>query len=68
VPGVTISGRITAQASVLRIGGRAAAHGTLRLGAHMTLDGILGGKRVQLAGAEPQAVNAQMARLDYRER
>jgi pimeloyl-ACP methyl ester carboxylesterase len=68
VPGVTISGRITAQAKVLRIGGRAAAHGTLRLGSHMTIEGVLGGKHVQLAGAEPQAVNAQMARLDYRER
>jgi pimeloyl-ACP methyl ester carboxylesterase len=68
VPGVTISGRITAQARVLRIGGSAAAHGTLRLGPHMTLDGVLGGKHVHLAGAEPRAVSAQMARLDYSDR
>jgi len=68
IPGVTISGRISSTASVLRVGGSAAARGTLRIGPHMTLAGVLGGKRVQLAGAEPQAVNAQMARLDYRGR
>ena len=34
VPGVTVSGKLTSQASELRIGGAAAAHGTLRLGPH----------------------------------
>jgi hypothetical protein len=31
IPGVTVSGKVTASATVLRIGGSAAAHGTLRL-------------------------------------
>jgi pimeloyl-ACP methyl ester carboxylesterase len=63
VPGVTISGKISSTAKVLRIGGRAAAHGTLRLGPQMTLAGVLGGKRVRLTSTGPQAVGAQMARL-----
>ena len=63
VPGVTISGRISSSSRILRVGGRAAAHGTLRVGPQMQLSGVLGGKRVRLAATGPQAVGAQMARL-----
>jgi pimeloyl-ACP methyl ester carboxylesterase len=63
VPGVTISGRISSTTRVLRVGGRAAAHGTLRVGPQMTLSGVLGGKRVRLEENGPQAVGAQMALL-----
>ncbi len=48
VPGVTISGTIKAEADDLRIGGPAAAHGTLRMGAHRTFVGTLSGRRVHL--------------------
>jgi pimeloyl-ACP methyl ester carboxylesterase len=63
VPGVTISGRIGSTSRVLRVGGRAAAHGTLRVGPQMTLSGVLGGKHVRLEDTGPQAVGAQMALL-----
>jgi pimeloyl-ACP methyl ester carboxylesterase len=63
VPGVTISGKIGSTSRVLRVGGSAAAHGTLRVSPQMTLSGILDGKRVRLASTGPQAVGAQMARL-----
>jgi pimeloyl-ACP methyl ester carboxylesterase len=48
VPGVTLSGAIKAEAADLTIGGRSAAHGTLRLGANHALVGKLGGRRVQI--------------------
>ncbi len=63
VPGVTISGRLASGTDTLRIGGGAAAHGTLRLGPHTTIAGVLGGRRVKLQSAGPQAVGAQMALL-----
>jgi pimeloyl-ACP methyl ester carboxylesterase len=63
VPGVTVSGKLTAKASELRIGGSTAAHGILRLGPHKLLTGVLGGERVQTADAETQAASAQMARF-----
>ena len=63
VPGVTISGRISSTSRVLHVGGRAAAHGTLRVGPQMTLSGVLGGKHVRLEDTGPQAVGAQMALL-----
>src|SRR4029077_3612428 len=47
VPGVTLSGSIKADTADLVIGGRSAAHGTLRLGARDALVGKLGGRRVQ---------------------
>ena len=46
VPGVTVSGKVTATEVVLHIGGSAAAAGTLRLGSHHRLSGTLGGQRV----------------------
>ena len=63
VPGVTISGRLGSSSSVLRVGGRAAARGTLRVGPQKTLSGVLGGTRVDFADTGPQAIGAQMARL-----
>ncbi len=48
VPGVTISGAVKAESIVLRIGGSAAAHGTLRLGARKALVGTLAGQHVHL--------------------
>jgi pimeloyl-ACP methyl ester carboxylesterase len=63
VPGVTISGRIGSTSRILRVGGRAAAQGTLRVGPQMTLSGVLGGKHVRLEDTGPQAVGAQMALL-----
>ena len=66
IPGVTVSGKISQNGAVLRIGGAAAARGTLRLEAHL-LSGTLGGKRVRAghsldgaaAGAAILRMNAQ---------
>jgi pimeloyl-ACP methyl ester carboxylesterase len=49
VPGVTVSGTLGSNTANLRVGGSAAAPGTLRLGAHGALVGTLGGRRVKLA-------------------
>ncbi len=48
VPGVTISGTLKTESVTLRVGGSAAARGTLRLGPHKALVGDLGGQRVRL--------------------
>jgi pimeloyl-ACP methyl ester carboxylesterase len=48
IPGMTISGALRSETADLRIGGSAAAHGTLRLGRHHTLVGALGGRHVHL--------------------
>ncbi len=57
VPGVTLSGTVKAEKITLRISGKAAAHGTLRLGRHKALVGELGGERVT-TGASPTATAA----------
>jgi pimeloyl-ACP methyl ester carboxylesterase len=49
VPGVTISGTVADNSVTLRVSGSSAAHGTLRLGSHKTLTGVLGGQHVHLA-------------------
>jgi pimeloyl-ACP methyl ester carboxylesterase len=49
VPGVTLSGAIKVEEADLRIGGSSAAHGTLRLGAHDSLVGTLGGRHVRVS-------------------
>ncbi len=51
VPGVTVSGTISSGGSTLRIGGSAAARGTIRLSDHGTLTGVLAGERVHLTAA-----------------
>ncbi len=63
VPGMTISGSIRSESADLRIGGSAAAHGTLRLGGHHTLVGILGGRTVRLpaSGDRTAAIVAENA-------
>ncbi len=71
VPGVTISGKLTPRAIELRIEGSAAAHGTLladprSVGSHKTLAGLLGGEHVQLKGATPEAIDAQVELADLR--
>ena len=57
VPGVSVSGTVKAEKVTLRIGGKAAAHGTLRLGHNKALVGVLGGERVT-TGASPTATAA----------
>jgi pimeloyl-ACP methyl ester carboxylesterase len=51
VPGVTLSGDLLEDGSVLRVGGRAAARGTLRI-EDDGLRGRLGGRPVQLSGRQ----------------
>ena len=55
--GREVSGTIKAEKVTLRIGGKAAAHGTLRLGRNKALVGELGGQRVS-TGASPTATAA----------
>jgi len=62
VPGVTLSGTIAAKKLVLRVGGPAAAHGTLRLGSHGALVGTLGGRRIHLAAKSKKTTPATIAR------
>jgi pimeloyl-ACP methyl ester carboxylesterase len=52
VPGVALSGEITAAGITLDVGGAAAARGSLRLGAHRQLVGTLEGQSVS---SQPQA-------------
>jgi pimeloyl-ACP methyl ester carboxylesterase len=59
VPGVTVSGKLTPQATELRIGGSAAAHGSLRLGPKKTLEGVLGGRHVRVARGTVEAIGAR---------
>ena len=51
VPGMTISGALRAETADLRIGGGAAAHGTLHLGTHHMLVGSLDGRSVHLSAS-----------------
>jgi pimeloyl-ACP methyl ester carboxylesterase len=63
VPGVTLSGAIKVEEADLRIGGSSAAHGTLRLGAHDSLIGTLGGRHVRVSpspGATAASVDADV--------
>ncbi len=55
VPGVSLSGTLRSESAELQIGGAAAAHGTLHLGARATLVGTLGGRHVRLNLRGPQA-------------
>jgi pimeloyl-ACP methyl ester carboxylesterase len=48
VPGVTVSGKVSSGGATLQIGGSAAVHGTIRINAHGTLTGALGGQPVHL--------------------
>jgi len=66
VPGVSVSGVLRPESADLRIGGSAAAHGTLRLGGRATLVGTLGGRRVRLNLSSPQA-SAAIVGVDAQE-
>jgi pimeloyl-ACP methyl ester carboxylesterase len=55
IPGMTVSGALRSETADLRIGGVAAAHGTLRLGRHHQLVGILGGRSVHLPASPDRA-------------
>jgi pimeloyl-ACP methyl ester carboxylesterase len=59
VPGVSISGVVHSESATLRIGGAAAAHGTLRLGPHRALVGTLGGAHVRIASQSTGATALQ---------
>jgi pimeloyl-ACP methyl ester carboxylesterase len=62
VSGVTVSGRLTASEALLHVSGPAAAAGTLRLGQHSSLDGVLGGVPVGVSAGAVQGANAVAAR------
>ncbi len=66
VPGVTVSGVITAERIRLSVGGRAAARGTLTadLRSHGSLSGRLEGHAVHLQGSRAGAVTARAALAD----
>ena len=71
VPGVTVSGEITAAKIELSVGGAAAARGTLladlrSAGPHRTLAGLLEGHEVNLASAGPGAGGVHAALADQR--
>jgi pimeloyl-ACP methyl ester carboxylesterase len=48
VPGVTLSGKSSSSGIMVRVGGSAAVHGTIRINAHGVLTGVLGGRSVRL--------------------
>jgi pimeloyl-ACP methyl ester carboxylesterase len=48
VPGVSVSGRTSPNGGGLRVSGSSAVHGTIRITAHGTLTGSLGGRPVHL--------------------
>ncbi|MGH2912283.1 MAG: alpha/beta hydrolase, partial [Solirubrobacteraceae bacterium] len=57
VPGVTVSGKISSAGhSTLRIGGTAAADGTVRVSANGALSGVLGGRPVSLSGSQAKKI------------
>jgi pimeloyl-ACP methyl ester carboxylesterase len=66
IPGVTVSGRIGSDGVVLRVGGTAAAHGTLRLSGRgrRALTGKLGGSPVRSAQAANPSASAAIVRFD----
>jgi pimeloyl-ACP methyl ester carboxylesterase len=51
IPGVTLSGTVKSDSITLRVGGSSAADGTLRLGRHKELEGVLDGLHVHIANA-----------------
>lgn len=65
VPGVDISGTLQAERAALHVGGSAAAHGTLRLGPHHALVGVIGGRHVRIAPAEARAGAARSSSGTY---
>jgi hypothetical protein len=67
IPGVEITGTLRARSDILRVGGAAAARGTLRRGPHGSLVGTLGGRHVMLpatAGATAAIVGGDASNGD----
>jgi pimeloyl-ACP methyl ester carboxylesterase len=64
IPGVSLSGVLKSESATLRIGGSAAARGTLRLGSHRRLVGVLGGRHVRLAGGDTGGGGATVVGVD----
>jgi pimeloyl-ACP methyl ester carboxylesterase len=61
IPGISLSGVVKSERATLRIGGSAAVRGTLHLGSHRRLVGILGGRHVQLSGGSTSDSGASIA-------
>jgi pimeloyl-ACP methyl ester carboxylesterase len=58
VPGVTLTGSVTAGGATLRIGGSAAVHGTIEIDAHGTIAGTLAGQRVHVTAPKASELRA----------
>jgi pimeloyl-ACP methyl ester carboxylesterase len=65
VPGVTVSGTISTGATTLRIGGPAAAHGTITLSARGMINGVLAGHHVHLTAAGAARVDGGASALAF---
>ncbi|MHB1999060.1 MAG: alpha/beta fold hydrolase [Solirubrobacteraceae bacterium] len=65
VPGVTVSGDLTAHAATLTVGGSAAAHGTLHTTRAHALVGSLGGTHVDLRSQQLGAALASAASVRH---
>ena len=66
VPGVTVSGRITASGAKLRIGGAKAVHGTIEFDARGALTGRLAGQRVNVRVPKTSELKAGAIPVDLR--
>lgn len=64
VPGVTVSGKITAAGAKLSIGGSEAVHGTIEIDAHGTLKGTLDGQRVRVMAPKESGLGEGSSGLD----
>ena len=58
VPGVAMSGKVTATGAKLSIGGSKAVHGTIEIDTHGTLTGTLAGQRVHVAAPKASGLEA----------
>lgn len=66
VPGVTVSGKITASGAKLEIGGAKAVHGTIEFNARGTLTGRLAGQRVNVRVPKTSELKAGAIPVDLR--
>jgi pimeloyl-ACP methyl ester carboxylesterase len=67
VPGVTVSGKVSAAGAKLRIGGSKAVHGTIAIDASGILTGTLAGQRVRVAAPKAGGLEAGESSLDLQE-
>ena len=67
VPGVTVSGKVSAAGAKLKIGGSKAVHGTIEIDAHGILTGTLAGQRVRVAAPKADGLEAGESSLDLQE-